>query len=72
VSYVENLAADQLTAAISVKPVERWKNIPKPELVEKLLEKAGGHVIRMDQLPNQPLERVTIRDDVSVDMTVEV
>jgi len=26
----------------------------------------------MDQLPAQPVEQVTVRDDVSVDMTVEV
>jgi beta-lactamase superfamily II metal-dependent hydrolase len=72
ISYVQNLGADLRTAAISVKPVERWKHIPKPELVEALMERTGGHVIRMDQLPAQPVEQVTVRDDVSVDMTVEV
>jgi beta-lactamase superfamily II metal-dependent hydrolase len=72
VSYVKNLGADSLAAAISVKPVERWRNIPKAELVEALEEKTRGHVIRMDQLPAEPVDGVTIRDDVSVDMTIEV
>ncbi len=72
VSYVNSLGAASLSAAISVTPVERWKNIPRFELVQALVEKSHGRVVRMDQLPAEPVDRVTIRGDVSVDMTVEV
>lgn len=72
VSYVEGLAADRLTAAISVRPVERFRNIPKPELVEALRKKARGQVVRMDEPPGRRVRRVTVRDDVSVDMAIEV
>jgi hypothetical protein len=40
--------------------------------VQALVEKSHGRVVRMDQLPAEPVDRVTIRGDVSVDMTVEV
>ena len=68
--FVEEVLGDDFWSMVSVRPIRRWKHIPKRELLERLAEKSD-RVVRSDQPGNQVVG-VTFEDDLFADAEIPV
>jgi beta-lactamase superfamily II metal-dependent hydrolase len=66
-TFVREVLASNVWAALPFAKVEIWPSIPHPELLAALTDK-HARILRSDEPPANPEPEVTVRSDISIDL----
>jgi len=67
-SFVKEVLAANVWAALPFAKVEIWPNIPHPDLLAALVKKKA-RLLRSDDPPAAAMPGVTVREDISIDLS---
>lgn len=67
-SFVKEVLAANVWAALPFAKVEIWPNIPHPDLLAALADKKA-RILRSDKPPAAAIPDVTVRQDISIDLS---
>jgi beta-lactamase superfamily II metal-dependent hydrolase len=69
--FVKEVLGPNVWAALPFAKVEIWPNIPHPDLLAALVDKKA-RILRSDEPPPAAIPDVTVRDNVSIDLSFAV